>query len=168
MEKRWGHPSSQRRRSRSSSQQLSTITSCSYIQSMRKDRFRATLGHYLTNNNRLSTHKSGNKKLNSTVLEYSSHRPYTEGHGEKGYHHFDSARFVKSFRQHSSWSIALQDLRYEHVIGYIKLVQELFVRPLSSSTYWIYAVWRATNHPWGTAKCYFITFTLLHLLERPT
>ena len=28
---------------------------------------------------------------------------------------------------------------YGHVIGYIKVVQELFLRPLSSSLYWIYS-----------------------------
>ena len=61
-----GHPSSQRRRSWSSIQQWSTITSCSYFQSMWKEKVLEKFSAYLTNNNQLSTHQSGNKKLHST------------------------------------------------------------------------------------------------------
>ena len=59
-----GHHSSQRRRSWSSIQQSSTITSCSYFQVMRKDHFRAIFS--LPHEQQLSTHQSGNKKLHST------------------------------------------------------------------------------------------------------
>ena len=58
------HPSSQRRRSWSSIQQSSTITSCSYFQSMRKHHFRAIFS--LPHEQQLSTHQSRNKTLHST------------------------------------------------------------------------------------------------------
>ena len=61
-----GHPSSQRRRSWSSIPQSSTITSCSYFQSMWKEKVLEKFSAYLTNNNQVSTHQSGNKKLHST------------------------------------------------------------------------------------------------------
>ena len=125
METRWGHPSSQRRRPRRSIRQSSTITTCSYFQSMRKDRFRPIYGLRYRQQSTIYSPKRKQETKFYRDLEYSSHRPYTEGHGQKKNHPFDSARFIKSFRQHWSWSIALQDLRYGRMIGYIKLVQEL-------------------------------------------
>ena len=159
--------SSQRRKSRSSIQQSSTFASWSYVQSIRKDSFREFFGLPYEQQSTLYSPKRKQETTFYRDLEHSSHRPYTEGHGQKD-HRFDSTQFMKSFRQHWSWSIALQDLRYGCVIGFTKVVQELFVRPPSRSSYWIYTVWRANNHPWGTSRYHFITFSLLHLVERPT
>ena len=61
-----GHPLLKEGSSWSSIQQSSTITSCSYFQSMRKEKVLEKFSAYLTNNNQLSTHQSGNKKLHST------------------------------------------------------------------------------------------------------
>ena len=131
---------------------------------MRKDRFRPIFGLRYGQQSTIYSPKRKQETKFYRDLEYSSHRPYTEGHGRKEDHRFDSARFIKSFRQHWSWSIALQELRYGGVIGYIKLVQDV-VRPLSNSWYWIYAVWRTTNHPWGTARCHLSPFLFCFYLK---
>ena len=86
VENGWGHPSSQRRRSRRSIQQSSTIISCSYLQSMRKDRLRAIFGLPYEQQSTIYSPKRKQEAKFYRDLEYSSHRPYTEGYGQKEDH----------------------------------------------------------------------------------
>ena len=95
-----GHPSSQRRRSWSSIQQSSTINSCSYIQIMWKNHFRAifSLPH-----EQQSTFYSPKRKQESKFyrnLEHSTHRTYTKGHEQREDHSLDSTQLIKSFQLH--------------------------------------------------------------------
>ena len=69
-----GHPSSQRRRSWSSIQQSSMITSCSYIQSMQKEKVLEQFSAYLTNNNQLYSPKQKQETTFYRDIEHSSHR----------------------------------------------------------------------------------------------
>ena len=173
-----GHPSSQRRRSWTGMQQSSTITSCSYIQSMRKDCFRAI---FSLPYEQQSTLYSPKRKQRNYILQrhwtFISQNiiNYTEGHGQKEDHFLDSTRLIKSLRQHWSWSITLQDLCYSvwachqlHKSGLRAICQAALKQFILDLQLYMYTVWHSTNHLWGTSRCHFITFTLLHLHEWPT
>ena len=64
---------------------------------MRKDRLRAIFGLPYEQQSTIYSPKRKQEAKFYRDLEYSSHRPYTEGHGQKEDHCFDSARFIKSF-----------------------------------------------------------------------
>ena len=93
-----GHPSSQRERSWSSIQQSSTITSCSYIQSVRKYRFRAIFSLPYEQQSTLYSPKRKQETTFFRNLEHSTRRTYTEGHEQREDHSLDSTRLIKSFR----------------------------------------------------------------------
>ena len=56
---------------------------------------------------------------------------------------------------------------YGHVIGRA-ICQAALKQFVLDLQLYMYIVWRSTNHPWGTSRCHFITFTLLQLHEWPT